>query len=162
MAKVWQFVQIFNQNAKNSSHIAQFKFLYFDAVPQEETFGLLHHCSAVLWCLSVAVVLQNGPLIVLSVTHCPAKLHANPIVALNKEVGVTVAYSVTASTSLYFCLVSLLHVKTQQHHNKVLWVSQRSKNTTTVLSLINAPGALQFFKRGMFIRGKFSMQKCSV
>ena len=32
----------------------------------------------------------------------------------------------------------------------------------TVLSLINAPGALQFFKRGMFIRGKFSMQKCSV
>ena len=31
----------------------------------------------------------------------------------------------------------------------------------TVLSLINAPGALQFFKRGMFIRGKFSMQKCS-
>ena len=23
-------------------------------------------------------------------------------------------------------------------------------------------GALQFFKRGMFIRGKFSMQKCSV
>ena len=32
---------------------------------------------------------------------------------------------------------------------------------TTVLSLINAPGALQFFKRGMFIRGKFSMQKCS-
>ena len=33
--------------------------------------------------------------------------------------------------------------------------------THTVLSLINAPGALQFFKRGMFIRGKFSMQKCS-
>ena len=32
----------------------------------------------------------------------------------------------------------------------------------TVLSLINAPGALQFFKRGMFIRGKFSMQKYSV
>ena len=32
----------------------------------------------------------------------------------------------------------------------------------TVLSLINAPGALQFFKRGMFIRRKFSMQKCSV
>ena len=32
----------------------------------------------------------------------------------------------------------------------------------TVLSLINAPGALQFFKRGMSIRGKFSMQKCSV
>ena len=31
----------------------------------------------------------------------------------------------------------------------------------TVLTLINAPGALQFFKRGMFIRGKFSMQKCS-
>ena len=29
----------------------------------------------------------------------------------------------------------------------------------TVLSLINAPGALQFFKRGIFIRGKFSMQK---
>ena len=35
-------------------------------------------------------------------------------------------------------------------------------NFDTVLSLINAPGALQFFKRGMFIRGKFSMQKCSV
>ena len=34
--------------------------------------------------------------------------------------------------------------------------------TYTVLSLINALGALQFFKRGMFIRGKFSMQKCSV
>ena len=32
----------------------------------------------------------------------------------------------------------------------------------TALSLINAPGALQFFKRGMFIRGKFSMQKGSV
>ena len=32
----------------------------------------------------------------------------------------------------------------------------------TVLSLINALGALQFFKRGMFIRGKFSMQKGSV
>ena len=30
--------------------------------------------------------------------------------------------------------------------------------TITVLSLINAPGALQFFKRGMFIRSKFSMQ----
>ena len=32
----------------------------------------------------------------------------------------------------------------------------------TVLSLINAPGALQFFKREMFIRGKLSMQKYSV
>ena len=28
-------------------------------------------------------------------------------------------------------------------------------SVNTVLSLINAPGALQFFKRGMFIRGKF-------
>ena len=37
-----------------------------------------------------------------------------------------------------------------------------TKFAHTVLSLINAPGALQFFKRGMFIRGKFSMQKCSV
>ena len=36
------------------------------------------------------------------------------------------------------------------------------KQIHTVLSLINAPGALQFFKRGMSIRGKFSMQKCSV
>ena len=34
-------------------------------------------------------------------------------------------------------------------------------NSYTVLSLINAPGALQFFKSWMFIRGKFSMQKCS-
>ena len=36
------------------------------------------------------------------------------------------------------------------------------ENKCTVLSLINAPGALKFFKTGMFIRGKFSMQKCSV
>ena len=45
------------------------------------------------------------------------------------------------------------------------WVAKSASHlhlANTVLSLINAPGALQFFKRGMFIRGKFSMQKCSV
>ena len=46
---------------------------------------------------------------------------------------------------------------------KVLdFIIRLSISMTTVLSLINAPGALQFFKRGMSIRGKFSMQKCSV
>ena len=46
--------------------------------------------------------------------------------------------------------------------NNKLIKKVRKHSLDTVLSLINAPGALQFFKRGMFIRGKFSMQKCSV
>ena len=47
-------------------------------------------------------------------------------------------------------------------HAELHVCTQEAKKVSTVLSLINAPGALQFFKRGMFIRGKFSMQKCSV
>ena len=46
-------------------------------------------------------------------------------------------------------------------HPALPWQT-RVTDIYTVLSLINAPGALQFFKRGMSIRGKFSMQKCSV
>ena len=46
--------------------------------------------------------------------------------------------------------------------NKLFITGSYETIKLTVLSLINAPGALQFFKRGMFIRGKFSMQKCSV
>ena len=45
---------------------------------------------------------------------------------------------------------------------KVIQSKAKYSSQHTVLSLINAPGALQFFKRGMFIRGKSSMQKCSV
>ena len=47
-------------------------------------------------------------------------------------------------------------------NNQEMKALEKGRHNITVLSLINAPGALQYFKRGMFIRGKFSMQKCSV
>ena len=67
--------------------------------------------------------------------------------------------------SSHFCISAVLFSRKRNKHRSIrlcFFKECMVSFTTPVLSLINAPGALQFFKRGMFIRGKFSMQKYSV